>query len=156
MNITSLQSSCPISVCPQSNFTVTFYHNFQQKLNKCLIYIYEDSHCFSTSRVFKVWRLCDAVVFLVLWLQTVKIKRGMFLFFHSYEWCDKDDRLFPRLMGRWILFMFCGLANFLIKVYDSAADSPCYLSSRPLAALNERKNSLRENTVVTLTSCSPF
>lgn len=45
------------------------------------------------------------------------------------------------------LFMFCGLANFLIKVHDSAADSPCYLWSRPLAACSEReKLPRRENS----------
>lgn len=48
---------------------------------------------------------------------------------------------------RWIWYMCCGLANFLIKVYDSAADSPCYLSSMPLTTLNEReKLPQRENS----------
>lgn len=43
--------------------------------------------------------------------------------------------------------MCYGLANFLIKVYDSAADSLCNLSSRPLTVLNEReKLPQRENS----------
>lgn len=58
--------------------------------------------------------------------------------------------------NRLVWYMCCGLANFLINVYDSVSDSPCYLSSMPFDAQNERKNSHRGKTAVTLTSCSPF
>lgn len=34
--------------------------------------------------------------------------------------------------------------HFLIKVHDSAPDSPCYLPCRPHAALNEREKTPSE------------
>lgn len=56
------------------------------------------------------------------------------------------------------ILVFCGLANFLIKVRNSAADSPCYLWRRrgPSPLRMKGKNSLGEKTLVTLTSCAVF
>lgn len=49
--------------------------------------------------------------------------------------------------------MCCGLANFLIKVYESAADSSCYLSSwAPSPLWMKGKTPSEGKTVVTLTS----
>lgn len=90
-----------------------------------------------------------------------QIKAEMFPHFSCSCECKWDkDALFPLVSRGEYEFIIddfdsCGLANFLIKVFDSAADSCCYLSRRPLAAPNERKNSLGGKIVVTLTSRAP-
>lgn len=109
---------------------------------------------------FTVWRLRDAVVFVIMGLQ-IRLKAEMFPHFSCSCECEWDkDALFPLVSRGEYEFIIddfdsCGLANFLIKVFDSAADSCCYLSRRPLAAPNERKNSLGGKIVVTLTSRAP-
>lgn len=66
--------------------------------------------------------------------------------FHWFEWWDEGigGLLFTARGKMTSIFVFCGQANFLIKVRDSAADSPCYLWRRR----GERKETLpgRENT----------
>lgn len=107
---------------------------------------------------FTVWRLRDAVVFVIMGLQ-IRLKQKCFHTSRAHVNASEIRMRFSLSRGEYEFiiddFDPCGLANFLIKVFDSAADSCCYLSCRPLAAPNERKNSLGGKIVVTLTSRAP-